>query len=128
MAHTVPDLLTPITTPDRIDFELTRIYWEGEPEAWRELKKRGVKYVHVSTRYFGLTSIDSARDRFSIRGNTIIGPRPAHILRLSALRRTFLYRLRYDPGGLDFFKVIYSKFDPEMKVGVLIYELKTDSG
>lgn len=115
--------LEPITTPDRIDFDLTRIYWESEEAAWKELKRRGVSYVHVSTRYFALTSVDRERDIFNMRGNTIIGPRPLWIRRFSRLRRAFLYLLNYEPRKLKYFRLIYNKFDPRMRIGVRIYTL-----
>ncbi len=116
--------LLPVTTPERIDLGLTRIYWESEEEAWRTLKERGVRYVHINTRYFALTHVDPARDRFSIRGNTIIGPRPVHILTFSRMRRTFLYRLTYEPKSLRHFRVIYDRVDRDHRIGVRIFALK----
>lgn len=115
--------LEPITTPDRIDFGLTRIYWEEEETAWRELKRRGVGYVHISTRYFAVTEVDRERDTFNMRGNTIIGPRPTRIRRFSRLRRTFLYLLNYEPQRLTYFRLIYAQFDPQRRIGVRIFAL-----
>jgi hypothetical protein len=115
--------LAPITTPDRIDIGLTSFYWAEEKEAYDELKRRGVKYVHINNRYFGLTAVDPARDAFSLRGNTIIGSRPDHIRTLSRMRRTFLYRLNYEPETLTLFRTIYDAFDPQRQIGVRIFAL-----
>ena len=115
--------LKPITTPDRIDIGLTAYYWAGEKEAYAELKRRGVAYVHVNNRYFGLTAVDPVRDTFSLRGNTIIGPRPDHIRTFSRMRQTFLYRLNYEPQTLTYFRVIYDAFDPAREIGVRVFAL-----
>jgi hypothetical protein len=116
--------LEPITSPDCIDFPLTRNYWKEEKAAWQDLKSRGIDYVHISTRYFGVTEVDPARDTFQIRGNTIIGPRPDHIRRYSKLRETLLFRLNYEPRGLKYFHTIYDEFDPARTIGVRIFKLK----
>ncbi|MCX6349531.1 MAG: glycosyltransferase family 39 protein [Candidatus Aureabacteria bacterium] len=115
--------LTPITTPDRIDIPLTALYWADETEAYEELKRRGVTYVHVNSRYFGLTGVDPVRDSYSMRGNTIIGPRPDHIRTFSRMRKTFLYRLNYEPETLRLFRMIYDAFDPDRQIGVRIFAL-----
>lgn len=115
--------LKPITTPDRIDIGLTAYYWADEQEAYAELKRRGVAYVHVNNRYFGLTAVDPVRDTFSLRGNTIIGPRPDHIRTFSRMRKTFLYRLNYEPEKLTYFRVIYDAFDPAREIGVRVFAL-----
>ncbi len=115
--------LKPVTTPDRIDMELTRLYWVSEEEAYRRLRERGVNFVHLSTRYFSVTDVDRERDTFRLRGNTIIGPRPEHIRKYSQMRRTFLYRLMYDPATLKYFRPIYDEFDRERKVGVRLFVL-----
>ena len=67
--------------------------------------------------------MDPARDQFSIRGNTIIGPRPVHIRRFSRMRRTFLYRLTYEPKSLKHFRVIYDRVDRAHRIGVRIFVL-----
>ncbi len=113
--------LVPVTTPDRIDLELPRYYWVEEDEAWEELRRRGVRYVHVNNRYFGLISVDERRDSFRMRGSTIIGPRPDHIRSLAVMRKTLLYRLLYEPQTLSRFRLILDRADPEEGVGVRIF-------
>jgi len=115
--------LEPLVTPESIDYELTRVYWMSEEDAWRELSRRGARYVHISTRYFGLTWADPVTDRFAIYGSTIIGPRPDHIQRLSEMKKTLLYRLNYEPGELRRFRVLAESYDRERRAGGRIFEL-----
>ncbi|MDP8215222.1 MAG: hypothetical protein RAO92_10015 [Candidatus Euphemobacter frigidus] len=115
--------LVPITTPARIDLSLSRLYWEDEEDAARELIGRGVRYVHICTRYFSVTGVDQKNDTFNMRGSTSIGPRPDHIRRLSRMRRTFLFRLIYEPKKLRFFRPIYEKIDLEREVMVRFFEI-----
>ncbi|MDP8215319.1 MAG: hypothetical protein P9M10_09025 [Candidatus Euphemobacter frigidus] len=115
--------LVPIATTAQIDLSLSRLYWEEEEDAVRELIGRGVRYIHVSSRYFGITGVDQKNDTFNMRGNTSIGPGPDHIRRFSQMRRTFLFRLIYEPKKLRFFRPIYEKIDPEQKVMVRFFEI-----
>ncbi|MFH1037068.1 MAG: glycosyltransferase family 39 protein [PVC group bacterium] len=116
--------LFPVTTPERIDFSLTRLYWEEEPAAVRALQESGVRYVHVTSRYFGITAVNRENDTFTMRGNTIIGPEPVHIRRFSRMRRTLLFRLLYEPKTLLRFTSIYEKIDPEQKLLVRIFKVE----
>ena len=116
--------LDPITTPERIDLSVSRLYWEEEAAAARDLRRRGVTYVHVSSRYFGITSVNEKNDTFTMRGNTIIGPQPVFIQRFSRMRRALLFRLIYEPKTLRFFTPIYEKIDPEKKVMIRIFKVK----
>ncbi len=116
--------LEPVTTPERIDLSLTRLYWEDEVSAARALHDRGVEYVHVSSRYFGITGVNRENDSFTMRGNTIIGPQPTHIRRFSAMRRTLLFRLLYEPNKLEYFTPIYEKIDQRQQVMVRIFRVK----
>ncbi len=50
--------LIPVTTPEKIDFDLSRTYWMEEKDSARELRRRGVKYLHVTSRYFGITGVN----------------------------------------------------------------------
>ncbi len=118
--ETVTDL-EPLTSPSRIDFPLYRIYWRQEAAAVRELAQRGVKYIHVNSRYFGITSVNEELDRFQMRGNTIIGPPPHHIRSFARMRRTLLYRMLYQPGRLKKLTLIYE--ETGRRVGVRIFEL-----
>ncbi len=120
--------LEPVTTPERIDLSLARLYWEPEETAVRELRRRGVSYVHVSSRYFGITWADPETDTFGMRGTTIIGPRPDHIRRFSRMRRTFLFRMLYEPGTLRELHPVLNKQDPETGLQVRIFELAGTGG
>ena len=115
--------LIPVTTPEKIDFNLSRVYWEEEGDAARELRRRGVKYLHITNRYFGITGVNKEKDTFTMRGNTIIGPRPDHIRSFSRMRGTLLFRLIYEPETLKLFKPIYEKIDPERKIMVRFFEV-----
>ena len=115
--------LAPLTTPERIDLSLSRLYWEEEEPAARELLRRGVSYVHVNSRYFGITGVDSRADTFGMRGSTIIGPRPDHIRRFSRMRRTFLFRMLYEPESLHRLQPVYEDLDPETRLLVRIFRL-----
>jgi len=115
--------LIPVTTPEKIDFNLSRVYWKEEGEAARELRRRGVKYVHITNRYFGITGVNKGNDTFTMRGNTIIGPRPDHIRSFSRMSRTLLFRLIYEPATLKFFRPIYEKIDPDRKIMVRFFEV-----
>jgi hypothetical protein len=115
--------LVPVTTPERIDLSLSRLYWEEEESAVRELLRRGVSYVHVSSRYFGITSVNERTDTFGMRGSTIIGPRPDHIRRFSRMRRTFLFRMLYEPEKLAYLKPLLQRQDPKNGLLVRIFQL-----
>ncbi len=115
--------LTPITTPERIDLSLSRLYWEEEDYAVRELLRRKVAYVHVSSRYFGITGVNREADTFGMRGSTIIGPRPDHIRRFSRMRRTLLFRMLYEPESLSRLETIYENTDPRTRLLVRIFQL-----
>jgi hypothetical protein len=115
--------LTPITTPERIDLSLSRLYWEEEDYAVRELLRREVSYVHVSSRYFGITGVNREADTFGMRGSTIIGPRPDHIRRFSRMRRTLLFRMLYEPESLSRLEPVYEDIDPRTRLLVRIFQL-----
>ena len=114
--------LEPIATPDKIDLELTRLYWMEEEDAWEELKRREVKYVNVNSRIFSVYGIDEAQDRFRMTRSSI-GPPLDHIRRFSEMRQTLLYRLIYEPGDLKRFRLIFDHGDLEHKIEVRIYAL-----
>ncbi len=44
----------PTSSPEHIDFSLHRLYWEPIGQAYRILKDKHIKFVHVSNRYFGV--------------------------------------------------------------------------
>lgn len=115
--------LVPVTTPEKIDFDLSRVYWMEEAAAAQELRRRGVKYVHITNRYFGITGVNEKNDTFTMRGNTIIGPRPDHIRRFSRMRKTLLFRLIYEPNTLSYFKPIHEKLDQEQDLLVRFFEV-----
>jgi len=115
--------LDPLTTPEKIDLSLSRLYWEEEERAVEELLRRGVDYVHVSSRYFGITSVNPETDTFGMRGSTIIGPRPDHIRRFSVMRRTLLFRMIYEPESLSRMRIIHQDLDPETRLLVRIFRL-----
>jgi len=115
--------LDPVATPENIDYGINRHYWEDEETAWQGLRSRGVEFIRISTRGFGVTWTDRAADRFGMRGNTIIGPPPAHITRLSDLERTLMFRLHYRPESLRLFRLIGSRLDPVHGIGVRVFEL-----
>ncbi len=108
--------LIPVTTPEKIDFDLSRTYWMEEKDSARELRRRGVKYLHVTSRYFGITGVNEKNDTFTMRGNTIIGPRPDHIRRFSRMRKTLLYRMIYEPDTFRYFRPVHQEIDQERKV------------
>ena len=115
--------LIPVTTPEKIDFDLSRTYWMEEKDSARELRRRGVKYLHVTSRYFGITGVNEKNDTFTMRGNTIIGPRPDHIRRFSRMRKTLLYRMIYEPDTFRYFRPVHQEIDPERKVLVRFFEV-----
>jgi hypothetical protein len=115
--------LIPVTTPEKIDFDLSRTYWMEEKDSARELRRRGVKYIHVTSRYFGITGVNEKNDTFTMRGNTIIGPRPDHIRRFSRMRKTFLYRMIYEPDTFRYFRPVHQEIDQERKVLVRFFEV-----
>ncbi len=115
--------LKPITTPQQIDPSLYQLYWEEEDSAVEELARRGVDYVHVSGRYFGITTVNRKADTFGMRGSTIIGPQPNHIRRFSRMRQTLLFRMLYEPDSLRSLKTIYEDTDPRTRLLVRIFQL-----
>lgn len=115
--------LIPVTTPGKIDFDLSRTYWMEEKDSAQELRRRGIKYIHVTNRYFGITGVDEKNDTFTMRGNTIIGPRPDHIRRFSRMRKTLLYRMIYEPDTFRHFRPVHQEIDQERKVMVRFFEV-----
>ena len=116
--------LEPVTTPERIDLTLSRLYWEEEEEAVRKLRLRGVSYVHVCSRYFGITGVDQQNDTFRMRGSTIIGPRPDHIRRFSRMRQTLLFRMLYEPASLRHLVPVLEEVDRETRLLVRVFALE----
>ncbi len=120
--------LVPVTTPERIDLSLSRLYWEEEEDAVRELRRRGVSYVHVCSRYFGITRVNPKTDTFGMRGSTIIGPRPDHIRRFSRMRQTLLFRMIYEPESLRHLEPVLEEIDPDTRLLVRVFALESVGG
>lgn len=118
--------LEPTSSPQAIDFSLHKIYWGSLNDAYEILKERGIKFVYVSNRQFGITFIDPVTDEFKYSGDgsIIYRPEEAGINKFYQLEDTFLFNLMDDPAKLDDFQLIRESIDRGTSTHLRIYMLR----
>lgn len=118
--------LKPTATPEEIDFELPRVYWKSEEEAFALLKEKGVNLVWISNRYFGVQAINPQNKAFFYvgDGSLIYRPQEFDILAFEQLKETFLFRLMDDPKEVKYFNLILQMRDEYTPTWIRIYRLR----
>ncbi|MFH1039220.1 MAG: hypothetical protein V1789_11200 [PVC group bacterium] len=124
MAEAISGLPSELS-PEKIDFELPRLYWLPEPEAARALHSRGLEYILVSSKYFKLLRYNKQTGEFqySFSPDIIYQPQQLGVSNVTQLQETTLYRLLYRPRGLSHFELLHHERDAAVNETFFIYRV-----
>ena len=112
-------------SPQKIDFQLPRVFWMTEEEAARRLAERGVRYLAISTNYLRITGRDGETGDFKWSCSSEIGygPQDAGVTEFAQLERTALFKLLYRPRRLSRFRLLRVEVDPAVNTTYFLYKL-----
>lgn len=112
-------------SPERLDFELPRVYWMTEEEASRTLREKGVGYVVVSTDYYKPIGRDERTGelRFVCSHAVVSLPHDAGIESAEQMQETFLFRLLYGQGELSLFRLLRAEKDEATGTTYFLYSV-----
>ncbi len=124
MAEAISGLHSELT-PQRIDFDLPRLYWQSEKEAAATLASLGIEYVMISSKYFKLLRYNKETGEFqySFSPDIIYQPQQMGIMNVTQLQQAMLYRLLYRYRDLEHFKLIHYERDPAVDETFLMYRV-----
>lgn len=124
MAGAVSNLKSELT-PENIDFRLPRVYWLPEDQSARFLRRQGIEYLMISTKYFRLLGYNrkTGEFRYSFSPDIIYRPDKIGITNVRQLEKTTLFKLLYRPKKLTEFRLLHLERDPAGKAAYLAYQV-----
>lgn len=115
-------------SPEKIDFQLPRLYWMSEEAAALALRSRSIDYLVVSSKYFMLLrhNPETGEFQYSFSPDIIYQPQQLGINTLDRLRETALFKMLYRTRELEHFQLLHFERDPAVNETSLIFGVRAD--
>ncbi|MDP8235330.1 MAG: hypothetical protein P9M08_03000 [Candidatus Erginobacter occultus] len=113
-------------SPEKIDFQLPRLYWMSEEAAALALRSRSIDYIVVSSKYFKLLrySEQSGEFQYSFSPDIIYQPQQAGINTMDRLQETALFKMLYRTRELKHFRPLHLERDPAVNETTILFEVR----
>ncbi len=114
-------------SPEKIDFQLPRLYWMTEEAAALALRSRSIDYIVVSSKYFKLLrySDQSGEFQYSFSPDIIYQPQQVGINTMDRLQETALFKMLYRTRELEHFRPLHLERDPAVNETTILFEVRT---
>ncbi len=113
-------------SPEKIDFQLPRLYWMTEEAAALALRSRAIDYIVVSSKYFKLLrySEQTGEFQYSFSPDIIYQPQQAGISTMDRLQETTLFKMLYRTRELKHFRPLHLERDPAVNETTILFEVR----